>query len=213
MKQTTAQVATRKGLFEFTRDAAGWAITNVAFVGDPVNLTLTDPRDGALYAALDLGHFGVKLHRRERGNGAAGAAPAAADSNAWQEISVPVYPAQPPQTEEHKGEPAWKLNLIWSLEAGGVDQPGTLWCGTLPGGLFRSRDRGDSWELMRDLWDKPERREWMGGGKDTPGLHSICVDPRDAVRVLDLLRVCPIGRHVGGAHPFGGEIPGGTAIA
>ena len=183
MKQTTAQVATRKGLFEFTRGAAGWAITDMAFVGDPVNLTLTDPRDGALYAALDLGHFGVKLHRRNRGS-ASGTGPAAADSNAWQEISVPVYPAQPPQTEENKGEPAWKLNLIWSLEAGGADEPGTLWCGTLPGGLFRSRDRGASWELMRSLWDKPERREWMGGGKDTPGIHSICVDPRDRRHLL-----------------------------
>ena len=91
MKQeraAVAQVATRKGLFEFTRGAMGWAITDLAFVGDPVNLTLTDPRDGALYAELDLGHFGVKLHRRDAGSG----------NSAWQEISVPVYPAQPPQT-------------------------------------------------------------------------------------------------------------------
>ena len=69
MKQACAQVATRKGLFEFTRGAAGWAISNVAFAGDPVNLTLNDPRDGTLYAALDLGHFGVKLHRRNATEG------------------------------------------------------------------------------------------------------------------------------------------------
>ena len=168
-----AQVATRKGLFEFRRGTAGWALANVTFPGDPVNLTLRDTRDGTLYAALDLGHFGVKLHRR---------APAA--DAAWQEIAVPVYPEQPAETEDNKGDLAWKLNLIWSLEAGGADQPGTLWCGTLPGGLFRSRDSGASWELMRSLWDKPERREWAGGGKDTPGIHSICVDPRDSRHLL-----------------------------
>ena len=172
MKNVAAWVATRKGLFEFRRGAAGWSIADTHFIGDPVNLTLLDARDGTLYAALDLGHFGVKLHRRNSG------------AATWQEIAAPAYPSQPPETEQNQGDVSWKLNLIWSLEAGGANEAGTLWCGTLPGGLFRSRDRGDSWELMRDLWDKPERREWMGGGKDTPGLHSICVDPRDSRHVL-----------------------------
>ena len=61
--------------------------------------------------------------------------------------------------------------------------PGTLWCGTLPGGLFRSQDRGSSWQLVESLWRHPKRREWFGGGAELPGLHSICVDPRDARRV------------------------------
>jgi photosystem II stability/assembly factor-like uncharacterized protein len=54
----------------------------------------------------------------------------------------------------------------------------------LPGGLFRSDDGGQSWSLVRGLWDHPKRREWFGGGYDWPGIHSICVDPRDAARVL-----------------------------
>jgi photosystem II stability/assembly factor-like uncharacterized protein len=29
------------------------------------------------------------------------------------------------------------------------------------------------------LWSRPERKEWFGGGKDEPGIHSIAVDPRD----------------------------------
>jgi hypothetical protein len=29
----------------------------------------------------------------------------------------------------------------------------------------------------------PERERWMGGGYDEPGIHSICVDPRDSRRV------------------------------
>ena len=78
----------------------------------------------------------------------------------------------------------WKNKLVWSLAAGGADQPGVLWAGTLPGGLFRSDDRGDSWQLVRALWDVPQRAEWMGGGYDVPGIHSICVDPRDSDHVL-----------------------------
>jgi photosystem II stability/assembly factor-like uncharacterized protein len=65
---------------------------------------------------------------------------------------------------------------IWSLAAG---SDGVLWAGTLPGGLFRSDDRGASWRLVESLWMRPERKEWFGGGYDFPGIHSILVDPRD----------------------------------
>jgi hypothetical protein len=58
-----------------------------------------------------------------------------------------------------------------------------LWAGTSPGGLFRSDDRGDSWTLVRSLWDDPLRKKWMGVIYDQAGIHSICVDPRDSRRV------------------------------
>ena len=58
-----------------------------------------------------------------------------------------------------------------------------IWCGTLPGGLFRSTDHGESWEMVRSLWDHPKRKQWMGGGADLPGIHSIVVDPRNSKRV------------------------------
>lgn len=170
-------LGTRKGLVEMQPSGQSWSISRLSFPGDPVSISLHDPRDGTDYAALNLGHFGVKLHRRD---------PGARD---WTEIAVPVYPEQPP---ERKEEAAWKLTLIWSLAAGGADQPGLLWAGTLPGGLFRSRDRGDTWELVQSLWDLPQRPEWMGGGYDVPGIHSICVDPRDANALL-------VGVSVGGA--------------
>jgi hypothetical protein len=161
------RVATRKGLFTITRRGGRWEIGQPDFLGDPVTNVLDNPRDGALYATLNLGHFGVKLKRSRD------------DGKTWEELEAPTYPAQP---EGAPGAP-WKLVLLWALAAGGKDEPGVLWAGTIPGGLFRSRDHGQSWQLVRSLWDRPERLEWVGGGYDHPGIHSILVDPRDPARV------------------------------
>ena len=112
----------------------------------------------------------------------------ARSGNGWQEIAAPVYPPKPEGLEENDmwGRPlAWSTTRIWALAAGGPDEPGVIWCGTLPGGLFRSNDHGASWEMVRSLWDHPKRKQWMGGGADLPGIHSICVDPRNSRRVSD----------------------------
>lgn len=161
-------VSTRKGLFEVARGSGGWAVAREAFLGDNVTLALHDARDGTDYAALNHGHFGVKLHRRDKGG-------------AWQEITCPAYPPKPEGLDDRDGwgKPVkWTTQLIWSLAAGGADEPGTLWAGTMPGGLFRSRDRGETWQIVENLWLMPERNKWLGGGADLPGIHSICVDPR-----------------------------------
>jgi hypothetical protein len=152
-----AWVATRKGLFELRRGAAGWAIERVSFLGEPVSMVLPPQDAGPMLAALHLGHFGVKVHASDD----AGVS--------WREVATPSYPAQP----EGAPGPAWKLMQIWSLEAA----HGTVWAGTLPGGLFRSADGGASWQLVESLWNRPERLEWFGGGYDAPGIHSICPHP------------------------------------
>jgi hypothetical protein len=168
--------ATRKGLFTIERGAPKrWSISRASFLADNVGQALVDPRNPKdWYAALHHGHFGTKLHRSRDGG------------ETWQEVAVPVYPPQPEGEVEKDmwGKPvAWKLERIWALAAGHRDHPGQLWAGTLPGGLFRSNDHGDTWEMVRTLWDHPKRKEWFGGGMDMPGIHSICVDPRDGRRV------------------------------
>jgi len=162
--------ATRKGLFTIERSGPGtWGVTDTSFLGDPVTMLLDDARDGTLYAALNLGHFGVKLRRSQRGSD-------------WQEIQAPAFPLAPEgQVDVTPAAPS--VQQVWALAAAGADRPGMLWAGTIPGGLFRSADRGQSWELNRALWERPERKEWFGGGYDDPGIHSICVDPRDSRRV------------------------------
>jgi len=167
-------VASRKGLIDYRRKGAGrWEIARTSFLGSPVSQTLKDPRDGTLYAALDLGHFGVKLHRSSD------------DGATWEEIAAPSYEGI------GEGEDAPSLKLIWAIETGGPDEPGVLWAGTIPGGLFRSEDKGSTWTLNRPLWDEPARAAWFGGGYDKPGVHSVCVDPRDS-------KVVTIGVSIGG---------------
>jgi len=180
-------VTTRKGLFILARArsakravrgqrpvkkapartglGSGWSFVRSAFVGDPVSMALHDPRNGTLYAALNLGHFGCKLHR-SRDEGVT-----------WEECAVPAYPAA------KEGAPGDTLALIWTLEAGGTNEPGVLWAGTIPGGLFRSADSGTSWVLNEALWARPERADWIGGGYDHAGIHWVCVDARDARRI------------------------------
>lgn len=168
-------VGTRKGLFTIRRNGGDWRVTDCQFLGDPVNLVMRDARDRHVYAALDTGHFGAKLHR------------SADDGKTFEEIKTPVYPEKPADEEDvaaiQRTEIEWKLRSIWALEAGGADESGNLWCGTIPGGLFVSTDRGDSWELVRSLWDDPLRKEWFGGGTVYPALHSICVHPNDSSRI------------------------------
>ena len=161
-------VSTKKGLFTVDRQAGGWKVGRSDFLGENVTLAHVDPRDGGWYAALNLGHFGVKLKF-------------SADAGAtWEDRAVPAYPeGEVIATADGKPPAPATMRLFWAFESGDASQPGRLWAGTLPGGLFRSDDGAQSWDLVRGLWDRPERMNMFGGGADLPGIHSVCRDPRD----------------------------------
>ncbi len=161
----TLWLGTRKGLFQLQVEHGNYVVKRLSFAGHPVCMVMDDPRDHAVYCALNLGHFGVKLHRSDdRGE-------------TWTEIGVPTYPA----VEGGKGP---SLMQIWALEPAGPAVADGIWAGTIPGGLFRTTDRGDSWTLNTALWNHPAREKWFGGGADEPGMHSVAVDPRDPQHVL-----------------------------
>ncbi|MFO1050699.1 MAG: exo-alpha-sialidase [Planctomycetota bacterium] len=169
-------VGTRKGLFILKRRARGnWSLDLPLFAGNPVSMTCHDPRDGGLLAAVVLGHFGSKFHRSDDGG------------KTWTEVGVPAYPPVPegtPLEQDPFGRVIPRtLHDVWEMVPGGPDQPGRIWCGTIPGGVFRSDDGGRTWSLVEALWNDPLRKQWMGGGADAPGVHSISVDPRDSRRL------------------------------
>jgi len=159
-------VATRKGLFTLERSGAEWEVRERSFLGDPVTAVLEDPRNDVLHAALNLGHFGVKMQRSPDGG------------KTWEESTSPSFPTIASEQLDATPSPP-SVHQVWVLETGGEKETGVLWAGTIPGGLFRSGDGGASWQLVESLWNLPEREKWFGGGYDDPGIHSICVDPRD----------------------------------
>src|ERR1043166_2816650 len=155
-------VSTRKGMFTLACGNDCWTIGNIAFEGVPVTAALADQRDGTLYAALNHGHFGPKLHRSTDGG------------KSWTEVATPAFAADAPDTPS--------LKQVFTIVAGGA--PGQLWAGAIPAGLFRSDDRGESWQLVRPLWDVPGRSKWMGGGNEDTAMHTVSPDPRDPDRVV-----------------------------
>ena len=162
--QPTILLGTRKGLIAYHQSKSRWEVENVSFEGQPVSIAYADPRNGTWWACLDHGHWGVKLHRsKDRGAN-------------WEEVPAPAYP----EGEEVKdGVPA-TTRYIWAMMHGGRNNGSKLWLGTDPGGLFRSDDGGDSFQLVESLWNHPTRKTgWFGGGRDLPGIHSIVLDPRN----------------------------------
>ena len=169
-------LGTRKGLITYERNGSDWHFASEAFRAIPVSYAAADPRSGALWACLDHGHWGPKLHRSRDGG------------KTWDEIATPKYPEGATRSD---GQPA-TLSYMWYLMPGGSDQPERVYLGTEPGGLFQSDDGGDSFHLVETLWNHPSRQNWwFGGGRDHPGCCSIVVDPRDSRHVI-------IGISVGG---------------
>ena len=140
-----AWIATRKGLFELRRRSSAWHVAHISFLGDPVTMLLPPQPSGRMLAALNLGHFGVKLHASDD------------EGRGWNEVAVPTYPEQPADA----AGPAWKLVLLWSLEAVG----GEIWAGTIPGDLYsRPPDR----RRGKGCRDARNSRRWHNR-RGTPG--------------------------------------------
>src|SRR5882762_104760 len=90
------------------------------------------------------------------------------------------------------------INNIWQICLGRSDEPEKLYCGVEPAALFESGDEGESWSMVRGLYDHPHRPHWMpaNGGLI---LHTILPDPsnRDRNTWLCLPEVCTAPRMVG----------------
>jgi hypothetical protein len=196
-------LGTRKGTLILDRTADGWKPRPIAHAGMSISYAARDPRDGTIWAAMDHAHWGPKLSRSKDGGAT------------WENLTQLAYPKGARFVEQHLPTPNQDPNAespvtykdaallkVWVLAFGGKDQPGVIHAGTLPGGLFTSRDGGTTWELNLPLWNHESRggdlfagnatsrNQWggtpaaMAYGEFVPGIHSIVVDPRDSKRML-----------------------------
>jgi serine/threonine protein kinase len=67
------------------------------------------------------------------------------------------------------------LKNIWQIALGPEDEPNVLHCGVEPAALFETRDAGETWSLVRGLFDHPHRPRWMPGNGGL-ALHTIVPD-------------------------------------
>lgn len=193
-------VGTRKGTFLVHDRNGRWRPSLSGHEGAGVNYVVRDSNTGTLWAALGHGHWGAKLSRSTD------------DGESWSDANQIKYPegarylGTPAPTEEdvEAGFPSkftFKNATVLKLWTIAFGQPGRIYVGTIPGGLFVSDDGGESFELNRPLWNHDSRggdlfegdgnghTHWFGtpaseGGDFAPGIHSVVVDPRDHDRVL-----------------------------
>jgi serine/threonine protein kinase len=74
------------------------------------------------------------------------------------------------------------LKNIWQITLGPPDDPHRLYCGVEPAALFESRDGGESWSLVRGLFNHSHRPRWVPGNGGL-ALHTVLLDPSDKQRL------------------------------
>jgi photosystem II stability/assembly factor-like uncharacterized protein len=160
MTDVLLAVGTRKGLFLARRRGAAWEFGDPLFTAQAVHSVAVDTRRPTprLLVGADSAHWGPSvLHSDDLGA-------------TWHEPGRPAV-----RFGEDTGA---SLERVWQLQPAGPGAPGVVYAGTEPGALFRSEDGGETFELVRGLWEHPTRARWEPGGGGL-GLHTILTDPRD----------------------------------
>jgi photosystem II stability/assembly factor-like uncharacterized protein len=158
-------IGTGKGLFlARSDDGARWELSDLLFPMNAVYaVAIDDRRDPPrILVSATSEHWGpTVLTSDDLGRN-------------WQEPerAVIAFPADTGASVER----------IWQL-APSPAEPDVVWAGSQPSALWRSTDRGASFELVRGLWDHPHRPNW-GAGYGGQAVHTILPHPSDPNRIL-----------------------------
>ena len=152
-------IGTKKGLFvaEAAKTRRRFELRGPFGPGVAVYSALIDTRGAPrLYASSCNAFFGMKVLRSTD-----------LGKSFKETKSAPAFP---------KDDGRALIN-IWSLEAG--DGKKDVWCGVEPASLFRSRDGGDTWEMVAGISNHEHARKWQ------PGNGGLCLHTilRDGHRV------------------------------
>lgn len=199
MSKDSLILGTRKGFIMMHRQGSEWRVAHEALPGVPISYAAKDPRSSTVWVCADHGHWGGKLYRSRDGG------------ETLEEVPAPTYPdgAMAYNVWEDGAAYQAKVTYLWTLTPGGEEQPGRLYIGTEPGGVFISDDDGDSFQLMEGLWNHHSRQKnWFGGGRDQAGACSIVVDPRDSHHLYAGVSVGGVYESVDGGETWKGRNQG-----
>ena len=152
-------IGTAKGLFlaHSENDRKTWTISGPHFPMTGVYGVCIDTRSATprLMAGVSSSHYGPTVaYSDDLGE-------------TWQEPDrAPIaFPADTGAT----------LDRVWQLS---TDAEGRIYAGTQPSALFVSEDGGQTFDLVRALWDHPHREKW-DAGFGGQAIHTILPHPSD----------------------------------
>jgi photosystem II stability/assembly factor-like uncharacterized protein len=155
-------VGTTKGAFVLRSDAARAEVSveGPHFPGEEIYSLALDQRDGRqrVLAGTISAHWGPGI--------------------AWSDDLGATWTDPPEANIAFPADTGASLQRVWQLEPAGANEPGVVYAGVEPAALFRSTDGGETYELVRGLWDHPHRPEWQPGGGGLC-LHTVIRDDAD----------------------------------
>jgi serine/threonine protein kinase len=89
----------------------------------------------------------------------------------------------PPEAHvKFPGDCGTSVKNIWQIVLGREGETDTMYCGVEPAALFASGDAGETWSLVRGLFDHPHRPRWVPGNGGLC-LHTVMLDPSNEKRM------------------------------
>jgi photosystem II stability/assembly factor-like uncharacterized protein len=178
---------TMKGAFVLRSDKQRqeWEVGGPYFPGRAIYALAYDDRNGRqrLWAAVNSSYWGSYLSS-SNDFGKTWTEPETYGVKFPQNEPTPAAPMQDANPATNPAANAeLSLKQIWQIALGHPDEPDTLYCGVEPAALFKSTDAGESWSLVKGLYDHPHRSQWMPGGGGLC-LHTILPDPSNNKRLF-----------------------------
>lgn len=166
MSTTLLAIGTSKGLFlaTSTDDRVTWSMSGPHFLMNGVYAVSIDTRSTTprLLVGADSSHWGPTVF--------------------WSDDLGATWQENPTECPRFPLEADASVERVWSITPSPTEE-GVVWAGSQPSALWRSEDRGESFSLVRPLWDHPHRPQW-GAGFGGQAIHTVLPHPTDPQDVL-----------------------------